>query len=498
MPHRLRQSPASDDRPASPSQEPDAPYRPQPGHLLAVLWIGEEAELAAYHRGRRLSPVLRRDGIDGPEALEAFVAASVDALAFVGKTASLVLDGEPLQSVALALPPASARRQAQFVREKARRLAAESGELVWEPQRLAAAKTSDKALLHAIDKGAFARIAAAFAKSRLALAKVQPLLSIAPRAFASLGQTPEADSRSLLLASAGSGFRIFSLAPNGRLEFARALSRDNGRDPKRAAVELNRCLLFARQQYGQSVSRIVLAGSAAWRIGENLGQQLATEIPVVQADGADDLWLGQAAARAAPLNLAKERLLQSRKNFAKQAACLAACAACGAFAFLYAYQAELRWRQTRERVERLENREPAMLERLEQLQAREARAAALVQIASDARTFNRPPVERALLALLAKELPPNAWIERLEADWSPESRSWKTRLVAKIEASAEEAERARRRLAEALEASPLRLRSPDREPDALRQVALRGPAVGAQTFSIEGEIPAARPRSDDA
>src|SRR5690606_20001632 len=155
----------------------------------------------------------------------------------------------------------------------------DTGSLIWESQRIAASKVGQRVLLHSISKTAFNALDHQFARRNLALKKVLPFMGTAGKPFKDI-QTP-ADSASIVLAPVGSTYKILALDRLGDVQFARDLNKENGTNPQRVAVEINRCILFTRQQFGMPVSQIVTVGLQAARFKAVIRDLLQGEIPII-------------------------------------------------------------------------------------------------------------------------------------------------------------------------------------------------------------------------
>ncbi len=461
-------------------------YVPSPSDVLAVAWIGAHFEAAATRKGAVVSQTIALPDCHSSDAFEAHLDAALATLAFKGAAAELLVDGGLLDSTHISLPPVSSRQQQAFVREKAKRLQSGDAPLVWESQRIAATKTGPRVLLHSIDKTAFNVLDEQFARRGLALKKVLPFLGAATRPFKDI-QTPP-DSASIVLAPVGHSYKIIAIDNAGDLQFARDLNKENGTDPQRVAVEINRCLLFARQQFGKPVSQIVTVGLQAARFKSVIKIILQGEIPIIHRSLGKQLWLSQLATSNA-FNLAKESMLQDRKLRFRKLLASAACLAAGAAMLAFAADAESTRRATEARYERLAADETSMLAAIEQAESLHVEAEALRNFLADPQLRVRPPVERAVLNFLADALPADTWTTEIEIAWSPALSAWNVRLLLVCEADSSVAERRKANLQKALREAPFAMSFPANALDRVRKISARGGSeTNRETISIEGLI----------
>ena len=460
-------------------------YQQSPKDALAVAWIGTHFEAAATRKGKVVSEAIAHPDCNTCDAFERYLEKTIATLGFQGSKAELVIDGGLLESTHLTVPPASNRLQKQFIRERAKRLQSKGHPLIWESHRLAPAKSGQRALLHSITREAFNDLESRFEKNGLTLKKVLPFLGAAPRPFKDL-KTP-VDSASIVLAPIGPQYKILALDHNGDLQFARDLNDENGTDPHRVALEINRCILFARQQFGKPVSQIVTVGLQAARFRTVIKTKLNGEIPVKHHRDSKNLWLSQLHPCNA-LNLAKESVAQDRSLRIRKTLTAGACLLVGAALLAYAFHAATASQEAADRIARLEANERNLRERLNEAAAKQEAAQNLSRFLAEAQATERPPIESALVNFLAEHSPADTWTTELETKWIPEEAAWSLRLLLHTEADNDGAQRRKEELQKALSAPPFAMAFTQDPLDRVRAIASQSSAPSLQTISIEGKI----------
>lgn len=470
--------------PPAPSSELQvSDYKRSPKDVLAVAWIGSHFEAAALRKGKVVSQAITRPGCDSSERFEAFLDATLEALGFNGSTAELMIDGGLLETANVTVPPVSNRLQQNFIREKAKRLKTGGAPVVWESQRIAAAKSGPRVLVHSIEKESLNDLESLFRRRGLFLKKVLPFMGSATRPFKDI-QTPH-DAASIVLAPVGSSYKILAIDHLGDLQFARDLNKENGTDPQRVAVEMNRCILFARQQFGKPVAQIVTVGLQAARFKAVIKSLLQGEVPISHRSDGKHLWLSQLSASNA-LNLAKESMVQDRRARLRKMITAGACLAAGTALVAFAYQAEVDHRRTQSDIARLAADE--MRADISQAQETQEQAQGLLRLLADTEAVARPPVEQALINFLASHHPADTWTSELEIGWQPEEAAWTVRLLLLTEADFNLAQRRKEDLKQALRASPFAMQFPGSELERVSSIASRSSTQNLETLSIEGKI----------
>ncbi|MDQ8203039.1 hypothetical protein [Pelagicoccus sp. SDUM812003] len=460
-------------------------YTPSEKDTLAVAWIRSRFECAAVRKGSVVSELLVHDDCLTSDRFEEQLDRAVETFHFIGTKAELLIDGGLLESNTVTLPPASTRQQQAFIREKVKRFQLDQGSLIWESQRIAASKAGQRTLIHSISKQAFSELEAQFDRRGLALKKALPFTGTAGKPFKDI--TTPSDSASIILAPVGSTYKILAVDHAGDLQFARDLNKENGTNPQRVAVEINRCILFTRQQFGKPVSQIVTVGLQAARFKTVIRNQLQGEIPIIHRKTTKTLWLDQLANSHA-FNLAHESVMQDRKRRLRKILSTCVCLILGASMLGYAYQVEDQLKSTRQQLTRLADKESEMMAVVEAAEQRDQMAAQLQAFLQETTGFDRPPIERAFLAFLSNELPADTWISELALTWQAAQSSWSLRLLLYCEADTATAERRRETLLSTLERSPFAFHSSESALDRVRKISVHRSGDQLETIAIEGVI----------
>lgn len=495
MEQTLRTDQTSEDSPLaletidSPQPEIERPAPSQPHSFkgtLIVAWIGTHCQGSVFYQNQLAESIVDIPDVDTFEQFEEAVDSLIQSLSYRGKNVTLIADNQAIDTASIALPPVRGGQQKAFIREKARRIEAESGAIIWESQSVAKSKVGAKALLYSIPKDRIHEIDRLFAKRKITLGRAIPLSSLFPIAGKSL--IKDSTGLSILVAPLGKGVKIIVLDETSQLVFIRDLALRRSTDIHRIAVELNRCLLFTRQQYGKPVEQIVLLGSQFELTFPLLKGVLGQDAPLSWRSLDEGHWL-QHAHHKRCLNLAKEHITQDRNRVWKQTAIFACSIALATLSVLQGLVLKSEEQQIQAQARSLIVQESNMIQSLEQLNERQSKIDRYASFAAATSRYGRIPVESAFLNLLATELPPQIWISELSIEWIESNKHWTFALTLQSELSHRAKEQATERLQEVLRNAPLGISDIVSDSSSARQVYSNNKSSNAtRAITLKGII----------
>ncbi|MBK8477544.1 MAG: hypothetical protein IPL39_14960 [Opitutaceae bacterium] len=254
------------------------------------------------------------------------------------------------------------------------------------------------------------------------------------------------------------------------------------------AIEINRSLLYAKQQFNVSVDRIWLA-TRTGRASEEVSAKCGAGKMVMVLPTQPDEWVQSAArvARTHPVNLIAGYIQRKRRDRFIRVGLIAAgwlaLAALGA----NLWDANRRWQEERQRLEALQVRAPDLEATRDRLATRNQSVAAEAALRQRLATAVLPPVPARLLAHLAGVLPADAHLTSFTAKWSEENSSWSFLCEGQISGDDESAREAVGALQRHLAKGPLRIRFLENQGGAGRASFGGGSAATSlQRFTLEG------------
>src|SRR5690606_38234574 len=194
--------------------------------------------------------------------------------------------------------PSFAERAAQhYLRGRVSRLEQERAPLLWVSQRAAAMKKEAHYILHLLPVAFYHRLNELLLTRRLELTRILPLHIPLQLALSSLTETR--DMPLLVATGAGSSTAVLVGRTGSDILFARTILEPWRKDPARVAVEINRLLLYAKQQFGTSVDFVWLLGRDAEEARAEVVAKCAKDTEVVVAELGPVDWL-KAVVRLSP------------------------------------------------------------------------------------------------------------------------------------------------------------------------------------------------------
>ncbi len=469
--------------PASPRRRP----RRRSGDTLGLAWICGRFEAAVFHRhqpgGRWTSPepVLTLD------QFARALSAALEALAFAGAETFLVLEHDEFVHQSEVAPAFSEEAAQAYLKGWIQRYEREHERVVWLGERMHTGRQDSSYVLHLLPYQFYDRLNHLLLDRHLDLTRLLPLAVPLQAVLGTLPVPP--DQPVLLAAEAGSGTMILVARPAGESVFARIIRASGAAEPARVGAEINRSLLYAKQQFGIAVEHVWLLSGDAVAAETRARCRGLKEIACRELTPAD--WLQAIFLLPAkhPVNLVAGYLRRHRRQEFVRRVLLAACWLALVLAALDAYTRRESERAERARFAALSARAPALLAehaRLAQRSGELERSQALVQALAAGRL---PPVPSQFLRFLTAQLPPEVRLSVYTVKFEGPQAGWSFHLEGTADGDAEAGGDLVGALEQRLTRSPLRVRL-NNGARALAPLPPTGaPGSGpAQHFILEGVL----------
>ena len=456
--------------------------------VLGLAWLHGTLQAAVFRRQAMINAWESLTVIRTFEEFEAGVDAALTALGFCGTEVFLILEHDQFVHQAEHAPAFSDSAARAYLRGRVQRYEKEREPVLWISQRTVSVRQDSAFLLHMLPTAIHARLVGFLVTRHLDLTRIIPL--VVPLQLL-LEETPVATQQMVLMAAeAGDATTLMVVRGNGELLFSRTMLARWESDPARIAVEVNRSLLYAKQQFGAVVERIELLGSVSETVKAEVQARCGVDKVLSVRPTNVQGWL-QAVARLSPrhpVNLVVSYLGRKRRRQFLRRVLLAGCwLGVGLMMFDAASRIET-LQQNEAQLARLQSAEPQLLAERETLRSRTeelSRHRTMIREASDERL---PPVAPRLLAFLASIRSPNTQFTDFSARWDATASTWSFRLDGQIEGDEETARDSVAALQRNLEKSPFAVRLND----GLRTIVLVPPASpdapSAYRFALEGGL----------
>lgn len=455
---------------------------------LGLAWLHGTLHATVFHRQAPTKSWMSATSVHTLEEFESALDQALQGIGFCGTEVFLVLEHDSFVHQSEYAPAFSESATRAYLRGRIERYEKEREPVLWISQRTVSARQEAAFLLHLLPSGFYGRLNGFLLARRLDLTRILPLVVPLQLVLDSSG-TPK-EQPVLVVAEAGDATTLMVSRASGELVFARTMLARWETDSDRIAVEVNRSLLYAKQQFGAVVEHIQLLGAVGGKPQADVlakcgaGKQLT-----VLSTGVVD-WL-QAVARLSqrhPVNLVVGYLGRKRRQQFLRRALLAACWLGLGLMLLNAWTRFNNWNEDNVRLEDLAANAAQMTTERAQLEQRNAAATQQHELIRQTVEQRLPPVPARFLAYLGTIRPAEMQFTDFSIKWDSAMEKWTFRLEGQIEGDEELAREGLAAFQRTLVRSPLKARFND----AVRSVvALSGIGSGmssAQRFSIEGGL----------
>jgi hypothetical protein len=456
--------------------------------VLGLAWLHGTLHASVFHRQLATKSWVSETPVHTLEEFEAALDVALRTLGFSGTEVFLVLEHDAFVHQAEYAPAFSESAARAYLRGRIERYEKEREPVLWISQRTVSARQEAAFLLHLLPSAFYGRLNGFLLARRLDLTRILPLV-VPLQLVLDSGSTPK-DQPVLVVAEAGDATTLMVSRANGELVFARTMLARWQTDSERIAVEVNRSLLYAKQQFGAVVEHIQLLGAVAEKPqGDVLAKCGSGKQLTVRATSVTD-WL-QAVARLSqrhPVNLVVGYLGRKRRQQFLRRALLAACWLGLGLMMLDAWSRIGTWEAENSRWQSLAANHEAMNAEVIRLEERNAVVTRQNEIVVQTVDGRLPPVPSRFLAYLGSVRPPEMQFTDFNVSWDAAADRWSFRLEGQIEGDEELAREGVAAFQRLLAKSPFRARFSD-SVRSLTVVAGSGLGIPtAQRFALEGGL----------
>lgn len=457
--------------------------------ILGLAWLHGNLQAAAFRKLALTSSWECKTPVNTLEEFEAAFDEACAALGFAGEEVFLILAHDQFIHQAEQAPGFAEAASKLYLRGRVERHEKEREPVLWVSQRTMSARQESAFILHLLPSAFYGRLNSMLLARRLDLTRIVPLTVPLQLVLETL-DAPK-DKPVLLATETGGATTVLAARGDGQLLFARTMLARWDVDPARLGVEVNRSLLYAKQQFTALIDRVWLLGAASEAARAEVQTRCgAGKEVIVQASAPID-WL-QALVRLTPrhpVNLVAGYLGRKRRSQFLRRALVAACWLGLALVSLDAWDREFTWKEERRHLAELRANEGALTATRDGLLLRNAEVEKHRAFLKQAVEDRLPPVPPRFLAFVASVLPPEAQLSELSVKWESATGLWSFRIDGQFEGDEETAREGVLGFQKTIAKSPLQARLND----AARLVVAMPPAPGtelptAYRFSLEGTL----------
>jgi len=453
--------------------------------VLGVAWFNGALHAATFRRQKMTQSWSCGTPVRTVAEFEAVIDEALAKLEFTGTEMFLILENELFSHQAESIPAFSASAGRTVLKGRIQRHEQAHGRVLWVSQPTVTVKKEQSLILHLLPTSLYDELNRVLLTRHLDLTRILPL--IVPLQY-ELNKIPSGKNTPVIVvAEMGTSTAVVVGRVGGSLLFSRTILADLSREPGRVGVEINRSLLYAKQQFDCAVDRIWLMAQNSQASAE-LHAKCGTARKIVVLPVTPIDWL-QTAIKISPqhpVNLLVGYLkTKSRHRLIRGALLAAGWLGLAGMIFNGLNEASA-WREENARLIALSRRATALNAEKARLTLRNSSVERDQAFINQVENDRLPPVPGRLLGYLASVLPVSARLTDFNVKWEPETGGWSFRIDGLIEADEETSRDLVSSLQAQLTKSPLRARfNENARLLVAAQLAPNG-ANDVQRFSLEG------------
>lgn len=379
-----------------------------PSHLttLSISWLNKQFKAVAIHRGLIEGTWEKPEEIEGASHFEGLLKEAIKHTGYRGQTVTLLLAHQRLVQQLVDLPPVKGNALIKLVQRQAAQQKVFQGDAAHAYELAPSPKGMQRVILHLFPRILLGQLSAACRTHGLHLRAVIPPSAVVRHQMSTLPANK--DDVDLLAAETGGTTTVVIGRNDGSILLARTLPGTWNDDVDRLAVDLNRTILFAGQQYGLTIKKeLWLFGHGAPEQSLQLQEKLQLMVKLSPTDDTPQYW----ATETAKLNPSVvPNFVSAEMQRAPQRRVFARVAAVGTvFLFLaslcFSAYALLQARQEAENIKRLNQQLNKTQARLVELQRHNYDLARKHEISTIIVDHRPAPVPVWLLAYLSEAMP---------------------------------------------------------------------------------------------
>ncbi|MCL5097939.1 MAG: hypothetical protein M1608_10520 [Candidatus Omnitrophica bacterium] len=391
--------------------------------IFGISWLNGRFKAMALNKWSIVGTWVCPEPVRDTDNLVPVLQKAVRQTGYNGFKVAMILAHPRLTQQLVEIPPISGRDLELFLTRRANQFKTFEDDAVWSYRRTSPTKGAEGVLLHIMPKLLLNTTVDQCHQAELHLIKLFPALSILSGQLPELPLEPEEVA---LLAGETEGYTSFVIGPKaGPVLLGRSLSTSWRQDPERVITEINRTILFVKQQFGQAIN-------SAWLFGEqaesfSMAIALPMDVPgkMSPVKPRPFYWVEEGVklgSKDAENLVSKELQRAPQRRLLLQITSLMVAVLTLASLSLSAY-VEALVRNYQRTYQNLETRETALQARKLSLERSLAELAGRKKLAQFVLEENLPPVPGWFLAYVAGGLPEQLilselTVKRAEASWS--------------------------------------------------------------------------------
>jgi len=256
--------------------------------LLSVSWLNGHVRAVAVHHGKAVAAWEKPDVVADVNEFGSVLTEAVSKTGYDGVQVGMVVAHPRLAQQLVETPALKRSKLKWFLYHRAKRLKSFDADAVWSYQTALPTKSAGALVLQILPKPLVDQLAVACHQAGLRLTRVFPTSAILQRQLPALPLA--ADDVALVAAETNGTTTVVIGRKDGQIYLARSLSNSWNVYPDRVNVDLNRTILYAKQQFGVSVSQVWLVGGVPPTQIQTMQTALKVPVKAVQPPPLPTFW----------------------------------------------------------------------------------------------------------------------------------------------------------------------------------------------------------------
>lgn len=455
---------------------------------FGIIWLRGTLHVGVRRQRKTLGQWSSPTPVRTVEEFAAALDIALAQLKFEGTDTFLVYEGDQFVHQAEAAPSFSANVTKTYLQSRVDRYAKERGPVLWVQQPATGPKEEKAFLLHMMPRAFYNQLRRVFISRRLDLTRIFPMVVPVQR---EMNGFPIPSGMPALIAAEVADATIIVVAQaKGPLLFTRTILASLEEAPERVAIEINRSLLYAKQQFNVSVDRIWLV-TRTGRANEEVTAKCGGGKMVMVLPTQPEEWVVNASrvARTHPVNLIAGYIRRKRRDQFIRIGLMAIGWLSLANFGQKLWDSHERWGWERTRLEAVASREPELTAERDRLALRNGKLEAERALQQRISQETLPPVPPKLLAHVSAVLPPDARLTEFVVKWNDDTGAWTFQCEGLIVGDDDSAREALAAFQRHLAKGPLHIRFSENQAGFGRAaVGGASAAVTQQRFNLEGTL----------
>src|SRR5437867_486622 len=261
-------------------------------NILCLSWLNGQIKALAVRNGSVVKAWERLAMVEDFSTFSEVLKEAVSETGYDGKDVALVLSHSRLTQQLVETPPIKGWNLRWFLERRAKQLKTFTTEAVWSYQPALPTKNAKAILLNLFPKPFLDQLVQGCEQAGLHLTKVLPATAVLNGRFKDLSL---GDAEVALLAAETAGTTTVLIGRNdGQIYLGHTLNSSWNVYPDRVNVDLNRTLLYVKQQFGAPIDSIWLFGSGAGDHAAGMQSIVKTPVKVIPVPPTPFYWCQEA------------------------------------------------------------------------------------------------------------------------------------------------------------------------------------------------------------